>query len=100
MARPDRPCSRRAAQPSRSAPAPLYARVSDLEPPTPPRAPFGARPASEPEMRVHRPAALSPAAFRDPEVAALLRLTPSAVKMRLKRGRGMLKLELGEEAHI
>lgn len=73
MARSDRPCSRRAAQPSRSAPAPLYARVSDLEPPTPPRAPFGARPASEPEMRVHRPAALSPTAFRDPEVAALLR---------------------------
>ena len=31
------------------------------------------------------------------EVAALLRLTPSAVKMRLKRGRELLKLELGEE---
>ena len=31
------------------------------------------------------------------EVAALLRLSPSAVKMRLKRGRELLKLELGEE---
>ena len=38
--------------------------------------------------------------FSVSEVAALLRLTPSAVKMRLKRGREMLKLELGEEAHI
>lgn len=38
--------------------------------------------------------------FSVSEVAALLHLTPSAVKMRLKRGREMLKLELGEEAHI
>ena len=37
--------------------------------------------------------------FSVSEVAALLRLTPSAVKMRLKRGPEMLKLELGEEAH-
>ena len=31
------------------------------------------------------------------EVAALLRLTPSAVKMRLKRGRELLRLELEKE---
>ena len=58
----------------------------------------GAGPAGD--LPSPHPSALLRGLLRISEVAALLRLTPSAVKMRLKRGREMLKLELGEEAHI
>lgn len=75
MAGSNQNCWRRPCPRQYPAPAPLYARVSDLDVSEPrrPAARESARVLSEPEMRIHPSPASRPAVLRDPEISALLR---------------------------